>query len=239
MPQQAGADAGAAGTPAERHSLVELADWRRRVADLYAAIRLEALTDPEAAWRRWRDTREALYRSHPQSPVPAPDRATFRATHWPYDPGWRFEVPVEVEVEVDGTGNADAAAASPLGGALGIAMPVSTGGAERLERIGSVTVPFEAGPRRLGLFWMSGYAGGLFLPFGDATNGRETYGAGRYLLDAAKGADLGPGAGTGSLVVDFNFAFHPSCAFDPRWACPLTPPENRLDIPVEAGERLV
>jgi uncharacterized protein (DUF1684 family) len=85
---------------------------------------------------------------------------------------------------------------------------------------------------------MAGYAGGLFLPFRDATNGRETYGAGRYLLDAAKSADLGPGGAPGSLVLDFNFAFHPSCAFDARWSCPLAPPENRLDAPVEAGERL-
>jgi len=85
---------------------------------------------------------------------------------------------------------------------------------------------------------MAGYAGGLFLPFRDATNGTETYGAGRYLLDTAKSADLGAGDEPGSLVLDFNFAFHPSCAFDPKWSCPLAPPENRLDIRIEAGERL-
>jgi uncharacterized protein (DUF1684 family) len=85
---------------------------------------------------------------------------------------------------------------------------------------------------------MAGYAGGLFLPFRDATNGTETYGAGRYLLDSAKSADLGIGSRAESLILDFNFAFHPSCAFDPRWSCPLAPPENRLDIRIEAGERL-
>jgi uncharacterized protein (DUF1684 family) len=85
---------------------------------------------------------------------------------------------------------------------------------------------------------MEGYAGGLFLPFRDGTNGTETYGAGRYVLDTAKGADLGAAADGGSLVVDFNFAYQPSCAFDPRWACPLSPPENGLDVPVRAGERL-
>jgi uncharacterized protein (DUF1684 family) len=85
---------------------------------------------------------------------------------------------------------------------------------------------------------MAGYAGGLFLPFRDATNNRETYGAGRYLLDTAKSADLGPGRMPGSLVLDFNFAFHPSCAFDPKWSCPLAPPENVLDLRIEAGERL-
>jgi uncharacterized protein (DUF1684 family) len=85
---------------------------------------------------------------------------------------------------------------------------------------------------------MSGYAGGLFIPFRDATNGSETYGAGRYLIDGAKSADLGGDATRGALILDFNFAFHPSCAFDPKWACPLAPPANRLDIPIRAGERL-
>jgi uncharacterized protein (DUF1684 family) len=225
-------------TQAEGPALLELADWRRQVADLYAGIRFEARGDPEAAWRHWLDVREELYRTHPQSPVPGPDRPAFRARHWPYDPRWRFEVVVELEA-MEPRAPELAVAAEPVLGGLTIALPVSTGGDEALERIGSVTVPFAVGPRRLGLYWMSGYAGGLFLPFGDATNGRATYGAGRYLLDAAKSADLGPGAAPGSLILDFNFAFHPSCAFDPRWSCPLTPPENRLDMAVEAGERLV
>jgi uncharacterized protein (DUF1684 family) len=85
---------------------------------------------------------------------------------------------------------------------------------------------------------MEGYAGGLFLPFRDATNGTETYGAGRYLLDAAKSADLGGDLERGTLRLDFNFAYQPSCAFDPKWACPLAPPENWLDIPIRGGERI-
>jgi uncharacterized protein (DUF1684 family) len=106
------------------------------------------------------------------------------------------------------------------------------------RRFGAVTVPFPDGPRRLEVYWMEGYAGGLFLPFRDATNGHDTYGAGRYLLDAAKSADLGGDAVAGTLILDFNFAFQPSCAHDPNWACPLAPPANRLDIAVRAGERL-
>jgi uncharacterized protein (DUF1684 family) len=82
------------------------------------------------------------------------------------------------------------------------------------------------------------YSGGFFLPSRDATNGRTTYGAGRYMLDTAKGADLGSDPARGTLVLDSNFAYHPSCAFDPRWSCPLAPVENRLDVPVEVGERL-
>jgi uncharacterized protein (DUF1684 family) len=124
------------------------------------------------------------------------------------------------------------------GSTMTIDLPVSAGGAMAFRRFGAVTVPFAAGPRRLELFWMEGYAGGLFLPFRDTTNGAETYGAGRYLLDAAKSADLGGDRAAGTLILDFNFAFQPSCAFDPKWACPLAPPSNRLDVAVRAGERL-
>lgn len=231
--------------PAARDRL-DLTDWRRRIADLYAAVRAEAHTDPEAAWRRWRETREALFRTHPQSPVPAGDRPAFRARHWPYDARLRFEVVVDADgaEPADDSGEPGPTAATPglaatagLGG-FTLALPISTGGEEALTRMGRVEVPFPGAARRLGLFWMAGYAGGLFLPFRDATNGRETYGAGRYLLDTAKSADLGPGAAPASLVLDFNFAFHPSCAFDPRWSCPLAPLENRLDLRIEAGERI-
>ena len=98
-------------------------------------------------------------------------------------------------------------------------------------------VVFELGgeAQRLALYWLEAYGGGVFLPFGDATSGNETYGAGRYLLDTVKGADLG--AEHGRLVLDFNFAYNPSCSYDPRWACPLAPPENRLPLPIRAGER--
>lgn len=204
---------------------LELADWRRRIADLYARVRAVARHDPEGAWEDWRATREALFREHPQSPVPAAARSGFRARLWAYDPALRLEAAVDPDPPTE---------PAPLS----LLLPISTGGAEALERIGTVAISFPAGERRLGVYWMSGYAGGLFLPFRDATNGTETYGAGRYLLDAAKSADLGPGSRPGSLVLDFNFSFQPSCAFDPRWACPLAPPETRLDLRIEAGERI-
>jgi hypothetical protein len=82
------------------------------------------------------------------------------------------------------------------------------------------------------------YGGGVFLPFRDTTAGTETYGAGRYLLDTLKSADHGTDPATGELILDFNMAFHPSCAHDPRWSCPLAPPESRLAVAVRAGERL-
>jgi len=226
---------------------LELAEWRRRVSDLYSEVRARAATDPRAAWERWRATREQLYREHSMSPVPAAERASFRARHFPYDPGLRFEVVVAPDAPAPSAASEGVGGDAALGGLGGIAgiggfgsllLPVSTGGEQSFSRIGFVDVPFAAGSRRLGLYWMAGYAGGLFLPFRDGTNGTETYGAGRYLLDAAKSADLGAGKAPGSLVLDFNFAFQPSCAFDPVWSCPLAPPENRLDLRIEAGERL-
>jgi uncharacterized protein (DUF1684 family) len=212
-----------ATTAAER---AWLADWRRRVGELYAEVRSMAAEDPVEAWDLWRAERETLFRTHPQSPVPAAERDAFRARHWPYEPAFRFTV--AVEPPPPGIGSA----AGP------IALPNSGDDVLAFDRVGVLGLPFESGERRLALYWMHGYAGGLFLPFRDATNGASTYGAGRYVLDTAKGADLGGDPGSGTVVVDLNFAFHPSCAFDPRWACPLAPPENRLDLAVEAGERL-
>jgi uncharacterized protein (DUF1684 family) len=220
------------GTNEAREHL-ELADWRRQVAALYVVVRERAATDPQAAWEHWRAVREALYREHAQSPLPVEERAAFRARHWAYDPALRFEATVDLAAESAGAGAGDEGAGRPR-----LPMSIGEAGGLAFSRLGRVTVPFPAGTRILNLFWMAGYAGGLFLPFRDATNGTETYGAGRYLLDAAKSADLGGDPAAGRLVLDFNFAFQPSCAFDPRWACPLAPPENRLDIRVEAGERL-
>ncbi|MFL5679103.1 MAG: DUF1684 domain-containing protein [Chloroflexota bacterium] len=195
------------------------------MAELYAEVRALAGVDPLAAWQHWIEVREWLYREHPQSPVPVAARSAFRARHFEYVDALRFEVAVEP-------------APPPAPGALSLALPNSGADTLSFERIGSLEIPFAEGPRRLSLFWMAGYSGGLFLPFRDGTNGAETYGAGRYLIDAAKSADLGGDADAGTLVLDFNFAYQPSCAFDPKWACPLAPPENRLDIPIRAGERI-
>ena len=202
-----------------------LADWRRQVAALYAEVRALAATDPAAAHARWRAVRERLFREHPQSPVPPASRSGFRAQHFAHDPSLRFSVTLEPAPPV-----------AP--GAFDLRLPNSGADSLAFGRLGRVEIPFAEAPRRLSVFWMAGYAGGLFIPFRDATNGAETYGAGRYLVDAAKGADLGGDPAAATLILDFNFCFQPSCAFDPRWACPLAPPENRLDIPIRAGERL-
>jgi uncharacterized protein (DUF1684 family) len=231
----------AGGDPADT---LHLADWRRQVADLYAAVRRLMPTDHAAAVELWRTTRERLYREHRQSPVPAENRAAFRANHYPIDPNLRFEVSVSADqAGSPGTAGRLVASAIDFGASSGSAptsadLPVSAGGTMSMRRIGHVEIPFPGGARRLGVFWMAGYAGGLFIPFRDATNGTETYAAGRYLVDGAKSADLGGSVDRGTIILDFNFAFHPSCAFDPMWACPLAPPDNRLDLPIRAGERL-
>lgn len=221
------------GQPDGRVDELSLADWRRRVAELYTAVRLLIRDAPDDALALWRSERERLYREHPQSPVPPAARATFRALHFPADPALRFEV----TVEPDAPDGAHAASKHSLAATPLLRLPVSAGGSMAFRRIGRVSIPFPAGRRWLSVYWMEGYAGGLFLPFRDTTNGQETYGAGRYLLDAAKSADLG-GSLDGTLRLDFNFAYQPSCAFDPAWACPLAPPENRLDLPIRAGERI-
>ena len=131
--------------PGDADDFLTLADWRRQITALYAEIRALAATDLAAALDHWRATRECLYRAHPQSPVPAANRAGFRALYFPHDPALRFEVPVERD-----------RAAGP------IANP-SSGGALAFRRIGWVEVPFPAGTRRLALSWLAGYAGGLFL----------------------------------------------------------------------------
>jgi uncharacterized protein (DUF1684 family) len=239
---------------------LQLADWRRQVSDLYAEVRRLAVGDVPAALTVWREERERLYRDHPMSPVPAAERTNFSAKHFEYDPTLRFEVTMQPARAAATPGEAATAgeaatpgsplgtpASSPLGtpppltAPLGAPLSLPNSGTDVLSfrRIGSVEIPFPGhGPRILSLFWMDGYAGGLFLPFRDATSGAATYAAGRYLLDTAKSADLGGDPARGSLILDFNFAYQPSCAFDPRWACPLAPPENRLDLAVRAGERL-
>jgi uncharacterized protein (DUF1684 family) len=104
----------------------------------------------------------------------------------------------------------------------------------RYERVAVLDTPW--GP--LTLWWITGYGGGLFLPFRDATAGHTTYGGGRYLTDTIKGTH-GRGLvvlGSGRVRLDFNYAYNPSCAYDDRWACPLALPENRLTPAVPAGE---
>ena len=193
---------------------MSLLDWRRRVADLYAEVRRQAVSDPAAAHVTWCAGRDALFSGHEQSPLRAEHREGF--TGLPvaaYDPAFRFEVEVSSVEPV------------PL------EIQTGTDGLVRFRRTGRVNLP---GLGTLDLWWLQGYGGGLFVPLRDALAGSTGYGGGRYLLDTVKGADLGTAAGR--LVVDLNFAYHPSCAYDAAWACPLAPAGNRLAADVPVGE---
>ncbi|HEX3623327.1 MAG TPA: DUF1684 domain-containing protein [Acidimicrobiales bacterium] len=197
------------------HGALSLLDWRRRVTALYAAVRAEP--DPPTAHALWRVTRDDLLARHPQSPVPAADRPAFAGVPVAdYDPAMRFELAVDVDV-------------APW------RLEIDTGsdGIVVLDRTGTLHVP---GVGDLDVWWLSGYGGGLFVPVRDPSAGTTTYGGGRYLLDTVKGADLG--GDRDRLVVDFNFAYNPSCAYDPAWACPLPPPGNVVDQPLPVGELL-
>ena len=105
---------------------------------------------------------------------------------------------------------------------------------------GRLKFAFEGEPAQLSLYWIDVYGGGLFLPFRDTTAPDETYGGGRYLFDTVKGSDFlwsSDTDGERRIVLDFNYAYNPSCAYDYRWACPLAPRENWLPFPIRAGER--
>ena len=191
-----------------------LLGWRRSVSDLYARIR--SAPNPAQAHLIWRETRDHLLRSHPDSPIPLAQRGSYvGAPLYPYTPSLRFEVELDIDV------------APEL-----LVVTTGTDGVVRLRRMGALHLP---GIGSLDVWWHTGYGGGVFVPLRDGTSGRETYGGGRYLLDTIKGADLGGDDRT--LVVDLNFAYNPSCAYDPAWACPLAPAGNTITADVHAGER--
>jgi uncharacterized protein len=197
--------------------VLALLDWRRRIAELYAEIR--SMPDQRAAWGRWRDQRARLFAEHAQSPLARSDRERYSGPHlYQHDPTWRVLASV--------------APAEPQR----FELPSSDGGSMSFIRFAVAQFTIAGVGSSLDLYWLQSYGGGLFVPFADLTSGAETYGAGRYVLDTIKGADLGQQ--DGRLVLDFNFSYQPSCAYDPRWSCPLAPPANRLALPVRAGERV-
>ena len=185
-------------------TVLDVVDWRRRTFALYAEVR--AFADPAAAHAHWCTVRQQMFLQHPAS------AAAVQLEVAPYDPAWRFEVALT-----------DAAPAS-------FEYETGTDGLVVFDRAGVVDVP---GVGTLDVWRHTGYGGGIFLPFTDASP--DTYGGGRYLLDTIKGADLGFDGDT--LVLDFNFAYNPSCAYDPAWACPLAPAGDRVTVAIPVGER--
>lgn len=215
---------------------LDLYDWRQRVAKLYR--------DREATWRsgagdevtlhRFRAERDALFALHPQSPLGDEARRNFAGLqYFPYNAALKLEA----TLELDSSGEQIA----------------FDNGAEAmlLHPCASLRFALDRLARRLTVYWVAAYGGGLFLPFRDATGPEESYGGGRYLFDTVKGSDFlrldwgngepldamrRPGYLGGRVIVDFNYAYNPSCAYDIRWVCPLAPRENWLNVPIRAGE---
>ena len=199
--------------------MLDLLDYRQRVFKMYRIVR--ASSDPPAqVWEQFCAAKDDLFRTHSQSALDDNQKARFEGlAYYPYDAAYRVKAAIETDVErqtYDYELGAD--------------------GAFTMTRIGTVQFTLPTGTGRLSLYWIEGYGGGVFLPFKDATSGEATYGGGRYLYDTIKGADLG--ATPDTLLLDFNYAYHPSCTYNARWVCPLAPPENQLSIAVPAGEQL-
>ena len=196
--------------------VLDLLDWKRRVFELYAHVRE---VEPRTGWEHWRTKRDALFRTHSQTPLPERERASFRGLDlYDYDPALRVTASLTAAVGEE------------------VRVPSSSGDDMVFTRCATAGFSLLGADHTLDVYWIGGYGGGLFLPFRDATSGKTTYGAGRYLYDTIKGADLGT-TENGELVLDFNFAYNPSCAYDPRWSCPLAPAANLLEPAVEAGEK--
>ncbi|WP_189671385.1 DUF1684 domain-containing protein [Promicromonospora soli] len=216
---------------------LQTADWRRRVFALYAGVRARAAEDPATAHAYWVAVRDELFATHPASPILPEDKPGFTGLSvTPYDPAWRL------------TAQVVPAEPGPDGAPRRLDVPTGTDGVVPFELLGSVALD---GLGSLDVWRLASYGGGLFVPIKDSLAGAPggTYGGGRYLLDTIKGAWLGHDGGTdgsshggyddglGDLVLDLNFAYNPSCAYDPAWTCPLAQPGNTLEFPVPVGER--
>ncbi|MDH3676392.1 MAG: DUF1684 domain-containing protein [Anaerolineae bacterium] len=201
-----------------RSQFETLLDYRRSVSDLYGRLRSSNLTLRERCDQFRRD-RDLLFQHHPQSALTETQKAGFAGLqYYPYNPAWRFVLPLDTNVVTEVT-----------------EMELKDEGITRLQRFGQVHFDVAGQTVTLSLYWILGYGGGVFLPFRDLTHQTTTYGGGRYLLDTIKHADLGQDGSC--LIIDFNYAYNPSCAYNPAWNCPLAPRENWLPVAVLAGEQ--
>lgn len=210
---------------------LDLYDYRARVAALYAerTTALRAGADAETVLARFRAGKDTLFKQHPQSALAPEERERFAGLrYFPHNPALRIEAEM-----------------MPLAEASNAALPASGPHAMPFRRAARVSFAIEDTPAELIVYWIDVYGGGLFLPFKDTTCPDESYGGGRYLFDTVKGSDFlrldghedALGYGGGRILLDFNYAYNPSCAYDARWVCPLAPNENRLPLPIRAGER--
>jgi uncharacterized protein len=203
----------------------DLYDYRTRVAEMYRMRRQAALAGEDAAGvlHRFRVSRDELFSSHPQSALDQEQKQQFKGLrYFPFNPSMCVEADVETDVEPQ---------------LLSVVMNAEE--TMTMTSVARLHFTLEGMRLALSLYWLNIYGGGLFLPFRDTTSPAESYGGGRYLFDTIKGSDFLsiPGASASErILLDFNYAYNPSCAYNDRWVCPLAPVENRLKVPIRAGE---
>jgi uncharacterized protein (DUF1684 family) len=159
-----------------------------------------------------RQMKDAFFQQHPHSPLTPDQKTHFNGLDY-YDVREDLNLVLEAE---------------ELPSKDGVNIQTSTGSVQTYQRWGKVHFEVDGQPVELTLFY-SPQNDHFFLPFKDATNGSETYGAGRY-LDPER-------IGEATFHIDFNRAYSPYCAYNANWSCPLTPPENVLNVRIEAGEK--
>jgi uncharacterized protein (DUF1684 family) len=197
---------------------IAMADWRLQMQSLYAVLR--GFDDPYEAWGLWKARYNELLATHPSSPMKTADKLTFRGIKmFEYDPAKRFEVDV--------TDDKGMMQFQDLG----------VDGHAHYQQLGKTVGLQDALGQELSVYWMLGYGGGLFVPFRDKSAGFDTFRTGRILIDAVKGADLGL-TPDGKMILDFNFAYHPSTMWDVSIDYISVPDGNHLPVAVKAGERV-
>lgn len=161
------------------------------------------------ALERIRQEKDEAFRLDPDSPLDLEQRRSFTGLrYFPPNPG--LDLMLEIE-ELEPKTEID--------------IQTTAGDPRRYERFGYVTFEVDGETVRLTVFRAGG---GFFLPFADALAGKETYDSGRY-VEPEPMPD-------GRMRIDFNLAYNPYCAYSPRWSCPITPAENRIHMPIRAGE---
>ncbi len=159
----------------------------------------------------FRQAKDEFFEKDGQSPLTDNQKLNFHGlNYFPENPALHLVLPVEEFATKEK-----------------IKMPTSTGEVQLYNRFGKIKFEVDGQPAELTIY---ASRDGFFLPFVDALVGKETYGAGRYLEPSL--------AGGGKLLIDFNYAYNPYCAYNENWSCPITPAENRLKVPIRAGEKV-
>lgn len=166
---------------------------------------------PLSELTEFRAAKDDFFRESPGSPLTPEQQKAFKGlVYFPENPS------LDLEVDIQAFDHPDE-----------VKMQTTTGDIQTYERYGQFTFEVDGQSAQLTVFHNEN---GYFLPFVDALAGQETYGAGRYLEPEPLGEDR--------FTVNFNLAYNPYCAYNELWSCPITPAENRIQVPVRAGEKV-